>query len=497
MLKAASTIKKILPLCLVFLGGPEVSHDSEDLMRGHGFIDMIFCGEGEIPFSHFIDRFEKEQSILGTPAACIRNGESIVSNPRTKSFDMNDMPFLYDDLGAYQNKVVYYETSRGCPFRCAYCMSANEEMSYLSFDRVQEELEYFIKSNIRQVKLVDRTFNYPPKRAYQIIKTLIELSDKYPQSATNFHLEISASLLNEQTLALLRVARKNLIQVEVGIQSTHPDTLKAIHRTHDMHALLRNTAALCDMDTIHVHVDLIAGLPCEDYDTFRKSFNEAYALGADKLQLGFLKVLKGSSLRDMANEYDIKYTDYAPYEVLSTRDISYLELEKLHIVAHTLDALYNSGHFSKSLGALIPLIKSPFDFFEAFALYLDAHDFYNCPQKKKRLFEMLYSFSKTLRAKDNTIKEALIFDWLCIERPRNWPDGLEFVQTEETKKRARAFFSDTANITKYLPEYAHISGTDISKRCFICAFNCLFPGQHVLFDYGKSARQENFFQVID
>ena len=284
-LKISSAVKRILPHCFIFLGGPEVSYDSAAIMRAHPFIDMIIRGPGEVPFSHLMACFDDEKTRITTPSACIRCGKDVLTTNDAPPFDLASLPFMYSDLSEYKNKVIYYETSRGCPYRCAYCMSACQPVSFLPIDRVKNELAYFLRANVRQVKLVDRTFNHPTNRAYEILSTLITLSEEYPKSTTGFHFEISANLLDEKTLRLLRRARPGLIQFEIGIQSTHPATLNAVNRHHDTQKLLARTHALCGLRTAHVHVDLIAGLPLETPETFAQSFNDAYAVGADALQL--------------------------------------------------------------------------------------------------------------------------------------------------------------------------------------------------------------------
>lgn len=499
VLKAASTVKKILPRCIIFLGGPEVSFNSEALIIKHSFIDMILRGEGEISFKDFIERLNNEQTIKDIPSASIRVKNDIITTQDAPLFDMAELPFLYQDLTPYKNKTLYYETSRGCPYRCAYCMSANENMRFLPLDRVYTELEYFLKANVQQVKLVDRTFNYPKQRAYDIFKTLIDLSKKYPESRTNFHFEISACLLDDQMLELLSHAPKDLIQLEIGIQTTHAPTLKAINRSHDLDKLFRSTKVLCDMPNIHVHVDLIAGLPHEDYATFANSFNDVYALGAQQLQLGFLKVLKGSPMHDMAEEYAIQYTDYAPYEVLSSHVLSYDELKSLHRIEHVVDTMVNTGHFSMTLARLVPRFDTPFEFFEQLTDYLEESTFFNRPQKKQSLFAKIYQFALIyLKDEINIIKEALIYDWLCLEKPRNWPDGLEVCHSDRNKQQMRKLYRDADFIAKYLPAYHNLSGGEISKRCIMVLFHDLFEKPSwVLFDYGHKRGDSSFAQSID
>ncbi|MGI5849567.1 MAG: DUF4080 domain-containing protein [Christensenellales bacterium] len=499
VLKVASTVKKILPQCLIILGGPEVSYDSRDIMKKYDFIDITIQGEGEIPFAYFIERFEANKSIGDMPSACIRKGCKIISNAAAPPFDLSRMPFMYADLDVYKNKVIYYETSRGCPFRCAYCMSANETMSFLPLERVKAELDYFMRANVRQVKLVDRTFNFPSGRFFELIRTLIDLSEKYPQSSTNFHLEISASLLEDRAIALLKEARKNLIQLEIGIQSTNPETLRAVSRSHDMQKLLLNTQMLCSMDNIHTHIDLIAGLPYESYDTFKKSFNDAYMLNPDTLQLGFLKMLKGSNIRKIAHQYDIVYSEYPPYEVLSTHLISYEELSMLHRIEHVLNMLYNHQYCRKTLALLIPAFYAPFDFFEAFTLYADKKGYFEQPQKARAVFDLLYEFALHAQAIDGEcLKEALSFDWLCLEKSESWLQRIGASYADNDKIIIRRFYRNKKAIQKYLPAYMHLLPKETEKRCLIYVFKYLFNTHTpVLFDFGKKRDDPDFVQKID
>lgn len=486
VLKAASAVKKILPHCFIILGGPEVSYGSPELMEKYSFIDMTIRGYGEIPFAYFCKAFESGFGLENTPSACIRMTEGMITTPDTPPYDMNETPFMYGDIEYFRNKKIYYETSRGCPFNCAYCMSANSGVSYLPVERVRNELEYFLKENVMQVKFVDRTFNYPPDRAFYIIGAIIDLSRKYPEARTNFHLEITASLLDEKILTLLKEARKGLIQVEIGIQSTNPETLRTVNRSVNMEKLLSNTEKLCRMNNIHVHADLIAGLPLETYESFKKSFNDAFSLRPEALQLGFLKVLKGSKMRDMADKYKIAFTDYAPYEVLSTGSMSYEELVKLHKIENVLNVLYNSGLCITTINNTIFNFISPFDFFGSFSKYLDSVGYFRSPKKTVQLFEELYKFLTGEGCDADIVKESLTLDWLRMEKPRKWPCPLEPVYTKSEESQARSFFDDPENIAKYIPEYSGLSPKEISKRCYIFISQNLFPGKIVLFDYGKN-----------
>ena len=346
-----------------------------------------------------------------------------------------------------KNRILYYETSRGCPYRCDFCVSAGSEVTFLPLARVREDFERFLRADVMQVKLVDRTFNHPPDRAHDIFSALIELKSRYPRTSTNFHFELSADLLRAETIELLGSAPPGLIQVEIGVQSTHAPALCAVHRSHNTQKLLRAAGALCKMPNIHVHTDLIAGLPLEDYSRFAQSFNDVYALGAEQLQLGFLKVLPGTAMRETADQYGIVYTDYPPYEVLQTDTLSYDDLLRLHRIADTLEALHNSGHFGETLHVLTLGSVSAFALFEALAGHLLAAGYFSAPRRIADLFSMLLAFAQQsgdpLRAAD-----ALRYDWLCLQKPGRWPAGMAPAVSDAQRRAIRAFFRDACMIEK-------------------------------------------------
>ncbi len=489
-LKVASTVKKVLPDCFILLGGPEVSHDAPEWMEKHPFVDMIVCGAGEAPFAHFAERFCAGLDVSDTPSAWVREKGALRRNPEAPPWDMGDTRFMYGDLAAFEHRIVYYETSRGCPFRCAYCLSADEKMSYLDLARVEKELEYFIRAGVRQVKLVDRTFNYPQERAKAILRAMISLKRRYPQSPTGFHVEISACLLDNETMDILASAPEGLLQLEVGIQSTHADTLRAVRRAHDTQAVLRNAAALCAMGHLRVHTDLIAGLPEEDYARFARSFDDVYALRPAALQLGFLKLLRGSALRRDAGKLGLVYTDYPPYEVLRTPLLSYAELSALHRVAELVDVLYNSGRFEMTLERLVPAFASPFAFFERVSEFFGERGYFDSPQPPQRAFELLAAL---FRDSGEAAMEVLAYDWCRRSEGGAWPRGVpEPAQAEASV--LRAFLADADNIRRYLPHCEGVAARQLERRCRLYAFPLLLgaPGW-VLFDAG----QRGFARLID
>lgn len=482
VVKIASILKSVLPGCLIVLGGPEVSFGCEALMAQWPFSDVIIRGAGEMPFAYLTQRLAEGQSIESTPSACIRTSGGLIVTPDAPSFRLTDQPFLYDDLTIFENKMIYYETSRGCPFRCAYCMSAGEAPDFVPVERVIKELEHFMRAGVQQIKLVDRTFNHPDARAQQIWTALIALRQKYPLSSTNFHFEVSANLLSEETLRLLAAAPPGLIQLEIGIQSTHDETLNAVNRAHNTQKLLQNTAALCRLNNLRVYVDLIAGLPMETPDSFARSFNDAYSLGANRLQLGFLKLLRGSRMRENADVYGIVYTENAPYEVLKTDTMSYEHLRRLHRIEQVLDCLYNDRQTEKTLDLLIRAFKTPYTFFDCFTHYLDDAGYFTRPQKKQAMFEQLYCFAKQI-IDETLLREALSYDWLSLGKPAVWPQGIS-VPVHHVRETDSALLPEGLSLREAL------------RRFVLAEFCRLFEKPCVLiFDYTKTRDDDGFVRI--
>lgn len=476
VVRIASIVKAALPDCLIVLGGPEVSFDAGNPMRRWPFADVVIRGAGETPFYRLTKSLALGQSLDATPSACIRSQKGVILTPDAPPFELSAQPFLYGDLAAFENKMIYYETSRGCPFRCAYCMSAGEPLSFLPADRVKAELEYFLRAGVRQVKLVDRTFNHPDARAREIIEALLALKQKFPRSGTNFHFEVSASILSAETIALLAAAPKGLIQLEIGIQSTHGETLHAVSRAHDTQKLLANTAALCRVPNLRVYVDLIAGLPLDTCETFARSFDDAYRLGAARLHLGFLKLLRGSRMRRDAPKYGVAYAPHAPYEVLKTGTLSFDALQSLRRVALVLDALYNDGLARKTLELAVPAFHSPFAFFDGFTRHLNGAGYFARPQKKTALFEQLLAFAGG-RLDETLLREALAYDWLRHGKPGEWPRGVGVTLLPPR---------DCAGLLR-------VSAHEAGRRFVLAEFTRLFGGPaRLLFDYTKNRDDETF-----
>lgn len=366
-LDIAETIKRILPGVIITLGGPEVSYDSVGIMEKHPCIDYIIAGEGEQAFYDLLRCLSSDGHPGDIAGLAWRSREGIHFNAHLHELPLDSIPFPYysgfDDL---KDKIIYYETSRGCPYRCQFCLSSNSKrVRFLSLDRVKRELKLFVDAGVPQVKLIDRTFNCDPRRAKEIFSYLISLGGN-----TNFHFEIAGDLIDDETLSILSNAPAGLFQFEAGIQSTNPLTLKEVQRTTDLGKLGKAINEIIKNDNIHVHLDLIAGLPDEDLVSMAESVNAVMRLRPHRLQLGFLKLLKGSGLRMNAGQYGYIYTKYPPYEVLSSRSLSYDDLAWLKLIEEMIEVYYNSHRFDKVITHLIELYDN-----DAFELFRDSAGF--------------------------------------------------------------------------------------------------------------------------
>ncbi|MGN0483575.1 MAG: B12-binding domain-containing radical SAM protein [Lachnospiraceae bacterium] len=413
---------KICPDIPIWLGGPEVSYEVETFLRENPAVTGIMMGEGEKIFEHlcayYVDGDGALSEIKGL-AYRTENG-TIQINEWEEVLDMSTIPFCYEDMDEFKNKIIYYETSRGCPFRCSYCLSSVEKsLRFRSMDLVKKELAFFIEQEVPQVKFVDRTFNCEKKRAMEIWKFLKE-NDR---GITNFHFEIAADLLDEEEIAFLATLRPGLIQLEIGVQTTNPATIQEIHRSMDLKRVKTIVEKVKKPKNIHQHLDLIAGLPYEDYETFTHSFDEIYALKPQQLQLGFLKVLKGSYIYEHQQEYGLKYSSQPPYEVLCTNWLSYAEVLKIKQVEEMLEVYYNSGQFQM----LIRLLEQQYD--SAFEMFVELGQFYEeqgyFDQKHSRLqrFSIFLEFAKRKDPKEiERYCEAATFDLYARENAKSRPD---------------------------------------------------------------------------
>ena len=397
----ASDLKKAKPEMKILIGGPETSFDGVEYMRKNPWCDYVISGEGEYSFFRLIQLLTgkrqaldmtEEDELSTIPGLTYRIGSLIYVNEQIEPLDFDTIPFPYSILEPEQDKVVYYESSRGCPFRCSYCMSSIEKsIRALDVHRVERELKYFLFKNVPQVKFIDRTFNYDKDRAYDILKYIIHNDN----GITNFHFELCGDLLDDRTIELLKGARPGLFQLEIGIQSTNPDTLRAVNRNENVYPVLYNIGRLVECSTCHTHVDLIAGLPLETMETFERGFDKVYALKADTFQMGFLKVLKGTEMHDRAEEFGIVYRDHTPYEVVSTKWINSDEMVLLKEVDRMLDTYYNRKGFSHTLDYLTSEM-TPFKLFCALAEFYYSQGYQNRDRRKDDQYRIMLAFAKHL-----------------------------------------------------------------------------------------------------
>ena len=455
-------IRKILPETDIWLGGPEVSFRAPELLRDYPFLAGIMAGEGEETFYRLVQCYEKTGSTLsqtgtspessavtrekpdfsGLSGVCLKGFTEKDIRP-VKPLFMDDLPFFYEeygntpDLGPFANRILYYETSRGCPFRCSYCLSSVEKsLRFRSLEKVFRELRFFLDRKVRQVKFIDRTFNTDRERALQIWDFLRENDN----GVTNFHFEIAGDLLTDREIECFRKMRPGLIQLEIGVQSVNPETLKAIDRGTDFTVLAKRVAEIRALHNIHLHLDLIAGLPYENMESFRNSFNVLYRMGGNELQLGFLKVLYGTKMAENAADYGIERTFLPPYEVLRTRWISYGELAELKGVEEMLETYGNSGQFTKTLETVLPLFESPYGFFKALSDYYNENGFDLLEPARAKKYEILYAFLRErFPAEDALFKELLTYDFVLRELPKK---RLSFFPDYGKEKNFPEFSSD-------------------------------------------------------
>jgi radical SAM superfamily enzyme YgiQ (UPF0313 family) len=451
VLKLCSSLKKLNPKSIIILGGPEVSFDAEELMSQHSYIDYIIRGEGE---ETMLELLQQLQSAMQAPTAVqgityIANG-NIVSNPdRPLMHDMDIIPFPYEDLEQLNNKIIYYETSRGCPFNCQYCLSSTlHGVRYFSMERVKQEIKLFVEKGVKQVKLVDRTFNCNKQHSLEIIKYIMELNGE-----TNFHFEIGADLLDDEMIAILAKAPKDMFQFEIGVQSTNQKALGEVSRAMKIDKVKQNVTALQQAHNSHLHLDLIAGLPYENFESFGNSFDEVHQLLPDMLQLGFLKLLKGSGIRNRAKEYGIEYNSFNPYEVLKTSWISYEELNILKDIEHVLELYYNSGRFKNSLNYIFKnLYSSYFQFYMDFTQYWRSNKLFAASQSTKELYNILYNFVQSNRPMHVPLNELIKLDWLLYYNNGNMPGNLKRFDHSKVKNMLQQYIkSSDAVVSSLLP----------------------------------------------
>ena len=448
-------LSRILPETEIWLGGPEVSFRSEELLEKLPFVTGIMRGEGEETFARLCRFWEMRrnradnQGLKEVPGITWRNkaGE-IQQNPDQELLDLDELPFPYDGTEDLEHRIIYYESSRGCPFACCYCLSSVEKkLRFRSLEKVFQELTFFLERKVPQVKFVDRTFNCRKERTVAIWQFLLE----HDNQVTNFHFEIGADLLDDEEIQLLSQMRPGLVQLEIGVQSVNLQTLQAIRRTMDFQKLCRNVKAVRAGRNIHQHLDLIAGLPWEDYESFRHSFNQVYALEPQQLQLGFLKVLKGAAMYGRAEEYGCIYKKKEPYEVLSTRWLPYEKVLKLKLVEEMVEVYYNSGQFRMTVRQMERLFPEAFSMYEALGEYYERRGYLQQAHTRIRRYEILLEFLEDRGEKREKYYAAMLYDLYSREnlktRPAWAPDQTDI------KESLRRFYQAEACEHRYLKKY--------------------------------------------
>ena len=473
---------KILPGADFWAGGPEVSYDAEKFLTENSEFKGVMVGEGEETFKELAGYYVEKnpQDLKDMTGICYRDGDQIIHNGWRQIMDLSKIPFIYKDLSDFKNRIIYYESSRGCPFSCSYCLSSiDKKLRFRDTETVKKELQFFIDNKVPQVKFVDRTFNCKHDHAMAIWKYINE----HDNGVTNFHFEISADLLREEELQEMSTMRPGLIQLEIGVQSTNPDTIKAIHRTMDFEKLKGIVDRIHSFGNIHQHLDLIAGLPYEDYDSFRHSFNDVYALKPQQLQLGFLKVLKGSHMMEMCKEYGIVYKTQEPYEVLSTKWLDYDHVLKLKTVENMVEVYYNSGQFQNTLEYLEKFFPDAFSIYERLGSFYMEKGYGDVSHTRMRRYEILLEFLEDVpEISMDQVKDQMVYDLYLRENLKSRPGFArdqkpferqvwDFRKREKVAKNAHVevFADGTVLLFNYadrdpLTNNAHV--TDVTKDVF-------------------------------
>lgn len=458
-------LKKILPHVDFWAGGPEVSYDAVEFLKKNPAFFGVMVGEGEETFhelaGYYIERKpENLKEIRGVAFHDETKVPDIVHTGWRELMDLSKVPFAYSNLTEFKNRIIYYESSRGCPFSCSYCLSSiDKKLRFRDIELVKKELQFFIDNKVPQVKFVDRTFNCKHDHAMAIWRYITE----HDNGITNFHFEISADLLCEEELALMKTMRPGLIQLEIGVQSTNPQTIKAIRRTMDFEKLKGIVEQIHGFGNIHQHLDLIAGLPYEGYDSFHKSFCDVYALRPEQFQLGFLKVLKGSHMMEMTGEYQILYKDREPYEVLSTAWLTYGEILGLKMVESMVEVYYNSGQFKHTLVFLEQYFEDPFRMYEALGRFYEKKGYSEISHSRMRRYEILMEFA----GEQKEIPLEVLSDVMLLD-----------LYLRENLKSRPSFASDQKPYERLIWDYR--KAEKIPKTAHIEVFR---DGKTILFDY--------------
>ena len=478
-------IYKLRPDMPIWMGGPEVSYDAADVLKRLPQVSGVLKGEGEETFAELCQIWGKDSvykdasEFLGcVPGITFRTKEGeIMENPWRKVMDLSRVPFVYGDMEAFVHKIIYYESSRGCPFSCSYCLSSvDRQLRFRDLELVKKELQFFIDHEVPQVKFVDRTFNCNREHAMTIWRYLAE----HDKGVTNFHFEIAADLLNDEELAFLQTVRPGLFQFEIGVQSTNPETIREIRRVMDFEKVCKAVARVHSAGNIHQHLDLIAGLPYEDITSFAHSFDDVYRLKPEQLQLGFLKVLKGSYMEERREEYGLVCKERPPYEVMYTRWLSYEDVIRLKGIEAMLEVYYNSGQFVNTMESLEQEYASPFEMYDRLRAYYDSHDWDKVNHKRSARYEILLDYVREYHSEKTAhYREVLTYDYYLRENAKTRPEFAgEYLVSREY---LRAFYEKEALERRYLSDYRAYDKNQMRRMTHLEYFS--ESGKYILFDY--------------
>lgn len=501
ILRVSEILKTVNPDMKIILGGPEVSFDSEDILKENWFIDFVVSGEGEIPFRELLlTILQGDENFSAVNGLTYRDGERIIKNPPAKLIqDLDLIPSPYDDMDDLKDKIVYYESSRGCPFNCQFCLSSTiKGVRYFSINRVKEDLTRLIDTKVKQVKFVDRTFNANKQYAMEIMKFIM---DKDPDNM-NFHFEVTAHLLDEDMLEFLKEGKPGLFQFEIGVQSTNERTIEAIGRITDFQKLKEVCKKIKSYKNIHQHLDLIAGLPYEGYDSFKKSFNDVYDIKPEKIQLGFLKLLKGSGLRRDKDKYGFKFLDLPPYEVLETNYIKYDEMLKLKGIEDLVERYYNEEYFKNTISYLIKeRYDSAFDFFEDLLKFWEYKGYHRISHSRNNLYEILWEFCNYSKFEEqDVINEIIKYDYLFNNPNSNVPKFISRYDADFIQSYKHDILKDEDLLNDVLPNYKNVPTKNLIKQVHVEGFKIdvlnfiendynlhetMFKRTYILFEYKK------------
>ena len=495
-------IKKILPKITIWAGGPEVSYDAPQFLKRHPEVDGIMCAEGEKTLTELIRYYESEKSqgksLDEINGIVYQENRTIHQTPLRDIMNMDDLVFPYEDLKDFEHKIIYYESSRGCPFSCSYCLSSiDKKLRFRSFSLVEKELEFFLAHKVPQVKFVDRTFNCKKSHAMAIWTYIKE----HDNGITNFHFEVAADLLTEDEIALIQTMRPGLIQLEIGVQSTNEKTLAEIHRKTDFEEITRKVKAVQKGENVHQHLDLIAGLPYENYESFGHSFHDVYALKPEQLQLGFLKVLKGSYMAEAAEGYGCVHKAKPPYEVLGTRWLSYEEILKLKGVEEMVEVYYNSGQFQKTIRAMEHLFETAFSMYEELADFYEKNGYNEISHTRIRRYEILQEFLQEKEANLEYFKQLMIFDLYARENMKTRPQWANDLSAY--KMQILDFYKKEEESPELLTDYQGYQARQTIKMTHIEVFTYDVINENeekgtypVLFDYKKRSPLTNDAKAV-